>query len=141
MAFEVFTKDAPRTSHPHVTVNSFGRFSINTGATALLRSHFVAEYVQLLWDKTTHQVGIRPIKKSELSAYRLRIYGKALAGFSAVTFLNFINYDWSETRSFAVEWRANDNMLTFTIPPEYLKGKSVPLGRPIQRFPRLKKGE
>jgi len=125
MAFELFTKTVSRSSDPHVTLNSFGRFSINTGATALLRQHFAAEYVLLYWDKTTREIAVQPIKKKEPSAYPLKTYGRALTGFSAVTFLNFIKYDWSETHTFPAEWRTTQNMLVFTIPQDYLMGKAV----------------
>jgi hypothetical protein len=106
----------------------------------LLKKTSNVEFVLLLWDKVTNKVGIQPVKKGDTRAYPLKAYGpkgRSGTGFSAVTFLNFINYDWSETRSYMTEW--SDNMLTFTIKPENLKGRPTSVGTPIRRYPRLKK--
>jgi hypothetical protein len=129
MSFEVFTRDFVRTTAPKVTISNYGRFSINNSGTKMLRKN-QETLVLLLWDKATHTVGIQPVKKEDHRTYPLKAYGpkgRSGTGFSAVTFLNFVNYDWSKTRSFPVEWRANENMLTFTIPEEYLKGRPTTL--------------
>jgi hypothetical protein len=122
--FEVYTRQFVRTTEPKVTITNLGRFSISNSASALLKKNPNIEFVLLLWDKTTNMIGIQPTKKGDSRAYPLKSYGpkgRSGTGFSAVTFLNFINYDWSKTRPFMAEW--SGNMLTFTIPPEYLKGK------------------
>lgn len=125
MAFEVFTRDFVRTTAPKVTITSLGRFAINNTASTMLRGdgdHFVL----LLWDKASNRVGIQPTKKEDTRTYPLKAYGpkgRSGTGFSAVTFLNFINYDWSKTRSFSVGWSASDKMLIFEIPDECLTGK------------------
>jgi hypothetical protein len=143
MAFEIFTREFVRTTEPKVTITSLGRFSINNSASALLKKNATVDSVLLLWDRTTNQVGIQPVKKGDHRAYPLKAYGpkgRSGTGFSAVTFLNFISYDWSETHSFPAKW--SENMLTFTIPQEHLNGKPNPSGlkgkvnKPIQRFPR-----
>ena len=128
MAFEVFTRDFGRTSAPKVTINNLGRFTISNTATKMMRRR-QEKFALLLWDKATFKVGIQPVLKEDDRTYPLKTsgaYGRNGVGFSAVTFLNFINYDWSETRSFPVEWWTDGNMLTFTIPEEFLKGKKQP---------------
>jgi hypothetical protein len=148
MAFEVFTRDFVRTTAPKITLTNFGRFSINNSGAMLLRKNQEL-WVLLLWDKAAHTVGIQPVKKEDNRTYPLKTYGpkgRSGMGFSAVTFLNFINYDWSKTRSFPVEWREAERVLAFTIPYEYLNGKpkeTGPIGTPIalpgiKRYPRLK---
>jgi hypothetical protein len=124
MAFEVFTREFVRSSAPKVTITSLGRFSINNGASALLKTNPQTEWVLLLWDGATNRVAIQPVKKGDIRAYPLKAYGpkgRSGTGFSAVTFLNFINYDWSETRSFAAEW--TEGMLVFKIGELQLIGK------------------
>lgn len=144
MPFEIYTREFVRTTAPKVTLTNYGRIAINNSATKLLRKKQEG-FVILLWDKTTNTVGIQPVQKEDRRAYPLKAYGpkgRSGTGFSAVTFLNFINYDWSKTHSYDVEWRSAENMLTFTIPPERLKGKPDLMGAPKQqRFPRLKKEE
>jgi hypothetical protein len=127
MPFEVFTREFVRTKEPKVTITALGRFSINNSASAFLK-HVVPtpDTVLLLWDKVAGQVAIQPAKKGDHRAYPLKTYGpkgRSGTGFSAVTFLNFINYDWSETRSFHAKWA--DNMLVFTVPKENLKGRPM----------------
>jgi hypothetical protein len=128
MPFEVFTRDFVRTTAPKVTITNYGRFSVNNSGSKMLRKN-QETLVLLLWDKTTHTVGIQSVKKEDHRTYPLKAYGpkgRSGTGFSAVTFLNFINYDWSRTRSFPVTWNADGNMLTFTIPEEHLRGKLLP---------------
>lgn len=142
MPFEVFTRDFVRSSAPKVTITNYGRFSINNSGSKMLRKN-QETLVLLLWDKATHTVGIQPVKKEDHRTYPLKAYGpkgRSGNGFSAVTFLNFINYDWSKTRSFPVEWRGTENMLTFMIPQEHLTGKPTAIGATIRR-PRTKKEE
>jgi len=139
MAFEVYTREFVRSTAPKVTITNYGRVAINNSASKLLRKK-QENFVLLLWDKSNGAVGIQPISKDDHRAYPLKAYGpkgRSGTGFSAVTFLNHINYDWSETHSYEVEWRSAENMLTFTIPQERLKGR--PIGKQIRRFPRLKK--
>ena len=142
MPFEVFTRDFVRTRAPKVTITNYGRFSINNGGSKMLRKNQEA-FVLLWWDKTTHTVGIQPVKKEDDRTYPLKAYGpkgRSGTGFSAVTFLNFINYDWSRTRPFSVTWNGAENMLTFTIPQEHLTGRPTPIGTVIRR-PKGKKEE
>lgn len=126
MPFEVFTREFVRTTEPKVTITNLGRFSINNSASALLKKNPNIKFVLLLWDKATGRVAVQPVKEGDFRAYPLRAYGpkgKSGTGFSAVTFLNHINYDWSVTRSFPAEWL--DNLLVFTIPVEHLTGRPV----------------
>lgn len=132
MPFEVFTREFVRTTEPKVTITNLGRIAINNSASALLKKNPATEHVLLLWDKTTNRIGIQPIKKGDHRSYPLKAYGpkgRTGTGFSAVTFLKFIGYDYSETHSYPAEW--GEEMLMVTVPPERLK----------RRFPRLKKEE
>ena len=42
------------------------------------------------------------------------------AGFSAKTFFDYIEYDYSETRSFDAEWNKTDGILEIEIPAQHL---------------------
>lgn len=124
MPFEVFTRTFVKTSAPKVTISGYGRIALNNAAADALAKGKVG-FVVLLWDRTTQRVGIQPAAKETTNTYPLKAYGpegKGGTGFSAVTFLNFINYDWSQTRSFGAEWNAAEKMLVFGIPQEHLEG-------------------
>lgn len=144
MAFEVFTRNFTRTTAPKVTITNFGRIAINNSASDKLAKNHDG-FVVLLWDKATNRVGIQPVKREDTRTYPLKAYGpkgRSGTGFSAVTFLNFINYDWSETRSFPAEWNQTENMLIFGIPQEHLTGKRQDGSQaPMRRKDRMKKGE
>ena len=126
MSFELFTRERVVTGVEAVTVTSMGRLAINKIATATL-SKANAKFVQLLWDSDTGRVAIRPSGKVT-GAYPL-IYGVNGngAGFSCVTFLNFIQYDWLATRNFPLTWDKDLGGYVFQIPSEHL-GKPVPQG-------------
>ncbi len=134
MAFEVYTREYVRTTSPKVSISTFGRISLNRSATEFLSKTYTG-FVILLWDKATNRVGIQAAKKEDDRTYSLKAYGpkgKTGSGFSAVTFLNFIKYDWSKTRSFTAEWSASDNMLVFGILPENLSGHPQGSRREVQ---------
>jgi len=124
MPFEVFTRNFVRASAPKVTISNFGRISMNTSAAQFL-SKTNSGFVVLLWDKSTNRMGIQGVKKEDNRTYNLKAYGpngRSGAGFSAVTFLNFVRYNWTETRSYEAQWSDADQMLVITVPQEYLSG-------------------
>jgi len=104
MAWEIFTRKVRRRGSPAITFNKLGRISLNKTATETLEKDAV-EFILLLWDGGKRQVAIRPITKKDPRAYRLA-YGKKGngAGFSAKTFMDYIDYDYSESRSTPVRW-------------------------------------
>lgn len=141
MAFEIFTREVVRTTEPMVTITTMGRMALNKSATVILEKN-VVEFVLLLWDGDENKVAIRPIGKKDRRAYKLAVGSKGNgAGFSCVTFLNHIKYDWSKTRSFSLEWVSKtEDMFIFTIPEEHLtgrpQGQQTKLGK-IQRSDRV----
>jgi hypothetical protein len=139
MPFELYTRSFVKTSAPKVTISGFGRIALNKAAADMLVKGD-ASFVVLLWDRTTRRVGIQPTAAETSNTYPLKAYGpsgKTGTGFSAVTFLNFINYDWSQTRSFGAEWLAVDKMLVFSIPQEHLAGHKGG-AQPSRRQARIK---
>jgi hypothetical protein len=120
MSFEIVPRLRSRVSVPRVTINRLGRFNINSSATKMLKITPEVAHVFLLWDKTTNRVGIKPLLKGDQRSYPLKVYGKqenSGSGFSAVSFLRYINYDFSKTRAFPVEWK--DSMLVFDITSQF----------------------
>ena len=121
MAWEIFTRKVRRSGSPALTLNKLGRISLNKTATAILEKEAV-EFVLLLWDAPKRQIGVRPITKKDPRAYRLA-YGKKGngAGFSAKTFMDYVGYDYKESRSFPVRWDEGESMFIGEIPADYLQ--------------------
>ena len=121
MGYEVFSRKTSRAGTPMLTISKLGRISFNKHATNRL-SKDVVEFVILLWDKEARRIAIRPISKKEPRAYRVTygIKGNG-AGFSAKTFFDFIEYDYTESRSFPVEWNDQENMYETKISAEHFK--------------------
>jgi hypothetical protein len=139
MAWEVFTKKVIRTGSPVVTLGKMGRVAFNMQATGIFEANHVT-HVLLLWDKESHRCAAKVAQSKEPGAYKLTYNVKYNgAGFSAVTFLNYIKYDWTETRAYNAEWDANAKMLIFEIPAEHL-GKPVPAGY-LTRTGSIKRGD
>lgn len=137
MPFEVYTREFVRSTEPRVTITNLGRFSVSNGAVELLKKHGTTDTVLLFWDRATSRIGIQGTKKGDRRSYTMKASGpngRSGTGFSAVTFLNHINYDWSKSHSFFAEWSEKENMLTFVVPSELLAGKPGKDGK--HRFPR-----
>jgi hypothetical protein len=96
-----------------------GRIAFNMVATGILKDHN-ATHVVLMWDKESSECAARVASSKDAGAYKLTYNVKSNgAGFSAVTFLNYIRYDWTETRSFNAVWDDSSKMLVFTIPQQH----------------------
>ena len=118
--WEIFTRKVRKGGSPAVTFTTLGRMSFNKSATAPLEKDAV-ENVLLMWDATKRLVGIRTITKKDDRAYRLA-YGKKGNGaaFSAKTFMDYIGYDYSESRSFPLRWDEHESVYVAEIPAEHL---------------------
>ncbi len=140
MAWEVYTRQVIRTGEPAITITKMGRIALNKFASELFES-VKATHVLILWDKEDFKCGIRVANSKDVGAYTLTPGFKGNgAGFSAVTFLNHIRYDWRVTRSFNSEWDQSGQMLVFSIPKEHF-GSSGDLRQPLgllKRSDRLK---
>jgi len=121
MGFEIFSRKIQWKGSPAVTFNKLGRFSFNKASTAQFEKNAI-EYVLLLWDAERRLVGVRPISKKDNRSYKVH-YGKNSngCGFSAATFLDFIKYDTSQSRSMPAKWEEGDAMFVIEVPEEYLK--------------------
>jgi hypothetical protein len=143
MAWEVFTKKVIRTGEPTVTIGKMGRVGMNMTATAILQRNN-ATHVVLMWDKDERKCAIRIATSHDAGAYSVTYNDKSNgAGFSAVTFLNYIRYDWRETRAFTAKWDDPNKMFVFAIGTEYFGTEgdlSIPFGN-IKRSDRMKSKE
>lgn len=120
MSWQIYEKTATRRStEPTLTISKkFGRLGFNAAATELLKQQ-AFETVLLMWDADTHRIGIRNVMKKDSRSYTLRFSKKQYgAGFAARTFLNHINYDYSETRNFPIEWNEADGIFVVQLDDE-----------------------
>ncbi len=123
MPWEIFERKIRRSGSPGLTLNRLGRISLNKSATAILEREAV-EFVLVLWDGSKRQIGIRPITKKDPRAYRLAYGVKGNgAGFSAKTFMDYIGYDYKESRSIAIRWDEGESMFVGEVPAEYLQSQ------------------
>ena len=120
MGYEIFTRKRSRTTTPSISINKTGRIGLNHATTVILQKNAV-EFVLILWDAERRHLGIRPVVKKDSRAYGVS-YNKSSSMFSAKTFLEYIGYDKSETRSLPATWNETENMLEIEIPAEHLKG-------------------
>ena len=105
MTYEVFDRKRRPVGLPAVTFSRLGRISLNQAATAVMRK-LVVEHVVLLWDADSRRCAIKPVNKRDSRSYPLN-YAKrdSNAGFSAVTFMEHIGWDYKVgTRQFAADW-------------------------------------
>lgn len=121
MAFEIFSRERHYSGNPSVTFSTSGRVAFNKAATIQLQKDKV-EKVLLLWDKAKRVVGMRPVTENDARAYKVHWNRRGDGGgFSATTFLKFIEYDTSETSSLPMEWDEKEKMFLIEIPQQPVK--------------------
>jgi hypothetical protein len=112
-------------SSPTITFTALGRISLNSAATRTLEREAV-EFVLLAWDKDRQMVAIRPTRKKDTRTYHVSFGKKGnSAGFSAKTFMDYIRFDYSETRTMSAVWNESENQLEAKIAPEHLKSETA----------------
>ena len=123
MPYEIFERKTRRTSDPSITIDSHGRFVFNKSATEVLRRDAV-ERILILWDQESQKVAVRPLTRKDPRSYRISYSTKGNgSSFSAKTFLDHIEYDYSESYSFP--WKEADGMFEIEMPTEKLKGQKL----------------
>src|SRR5664280_1381218 len=112
MSFEIFSRKVQWKGSPAIYLTKMGLFSFNKTASTRFQKEAV-ENILLLWDKEKRLIGVRPITKKDNRAYKL-YWSKRGDGcsFSALTFLKFIGFDISETRSMPILWDEQEDKST-----------------------------
>ena len=143
MAWEVYQRQVIRTGEPTVTIGKMGRIAFNMLAASILKNNN-ATHVVLMWDKDSNKCAAKIASSKDAGAYKVIFAAKSNgAGFSAVTFLNHIRYDWTETRSFNAAWDDSTKMLVFSIPQKHFgtSGNLRQILGKVKRPDRLKSEE
>jgi len=77
--------------------------------------------VLFLWDKPAAKIGFQPVLAADKRAYDLSYAEKDHTAYtSARRFLQWINYDYSVTRVFEVNWDDKTGIVEVHIPKEYM---------------------
>jgi hypothetical protein len=118
MAYEVYEKVVKRTTSPTMSISKLGRISFNAASTETLRKNAI-EYVLLLWDKDTRKIAVKSTSKKDARCYVLRFTQKnRMSGFAAKTFLNHIEYDFTESHQYPCSWNDREDMFEVQLPAE-----------------------
>jgi hypothetical protein len=121
MAFEIFSRKVQWGGTPSVTFTTNGRFAFNKAATAQFEKTAV-ETVLLMWDSEKNIVGVQPIRKKDSRSYKVHMGKKGNgSGFSASTFLKYIGFDISKSRSMPAKWDETEERFLIEVPKECLK--------------------
>jgi hypothetical protein len=121
MGYEIFTKKVQYRGSPGISLTKMGIVAFNKGSAAMLQKDAI-EHVLLLWDKDKRMIGIRSITKKDPRSYKVRMNTRGDgASFSALTFLKYIEYDISTTRTFPANWNEQQQMFEIQVPEEYFK--------------------
>ncbi len=134
MGWEVFTGARLQTDRVSVSISASGRLHMTKKAANGFTDKKI-KFVEILFDRETCSVALRGVKDRGTGNYDLHLdtTGASGAGFSCISFLNHIGYDWKESRTFEAKFNF-DGWLTFSIPDEML-------GHPPIKRSRLKKSK
>jgi hypothetical protein len=119
MGFEVFSRKVRRTGSPTVSITKLGRFAFNKASSLQIRDKAV-ESVLLLWDKDKRCIGVQPITKQDNRAYKVNWSKRGDGcGFTASTFLTYIEFNTTETKSVPMQWNEQEQMFIIQVPAKY----------------------
>ena len=96
---------------------------MNKAATAILEDKSTKNVI-LLWDKDSKRIALKLLSGPDttLNAYKIHYGVKGNgAGFAAKTFLEFIGFDSSKSRSFRADWNEKEQMLEVQLPADAFK--------------------
>jgi hypothetical protein len=120
MAYELFDNKAARVGSPALAINANGRISLNADVGDILSS-LGAKYAQILWDRETLKLAIRPLTKRDARAFKVTFMkGKRGAALSARSFLNYIHWQQSKPFAAAVHWNEKEGLLEAVLPREWV---------------------
>lgn len=120
MSFQIFSRKSPRRGTDTVSITKGGIFRFNKTISEKFSEKKI-ENVLILWDRDKRLVGIRPITQNDKRAYRVNRSTRGDGcGFSAVTFVKHIGYDYTKTRAMDIRWDEEEGMFVFEIPKDYL---------------------
>jgi len=118
MAYELFDSKALRIGSPALTIHANGSISLNADVGDTVAS-LGAKYAQILWDRESLRLAIRPIPKRDAHAFRLTfLKGKRGAKLSARSFLNYIQWQQSKPFTTDVHWNEKEGLLEAVLPRE-----------------------
>jgi hypothetical protein len=131
MSFEIYAKERQSKSMaPMLSISPLGRCTLNRAAAEMFDKDAV-QIILLLWDQETHKIAIRPITKKDPRSFNVRFSRKdkiaTSAAFSGVLFLKHIGYDMSETKSYPIQWNAEEAHFEAELPKEKFQGQQQPL--------------
>jgi hypothetical protein len=118
MAYEIFDSKATRSRSPGLTIRADLRIAFNADARNLFTS-VGAKYAQILWDRESLRLAIRPLTKPEARAFKLTFpnirRGPTIA---AQSFLRYIEWQAGEPFTTAVNWNEKEGLLEAALPRE-----------------------
>jgi hypothetical protein len=129
MAYVVFDKRQGRTVNPITTITRYGRIAFNKGASKVLSEKRVNRLL-LMWDAVNHKIGLKPVGKDDkdVRGYDLFRNERDNSAFvHAKTFLDWLQYDYRETRKYNFEWNEKEGVIEITVPGEAIRKDLKPV--------------
>ncbi len=140
MGYEVFTRQIVRSKNPAITFSPYGRITLNKAVVTQFEKMAV-EHILLLWDASRRRIALRPVTRKDSRSYDIKYTNKRNGiGISCKTFLDYINADYSKTRSFLAEWSTEQEMFEIELPADVINDTKQATLIPMETAaPRQKK--
>jgi hypothetical protein len=143
MGYEVYVKQFRKLENPQVRILPMGRLQFNMAAAKPMQKRGV-EWVLLLWDAEMKRAALKPATRNDPGAYKVRYIDGGGAALSALTFLQYINYDYSKSRCFPICWNETENIYEIGIPVEHFRGSPLTIlarGKKREKAPSHEEAE
>lgn len=115
MTFETYAPKSRRQEEtPRVSISANGMLNINPAA---MEKHFgQTEAIQLLYDRESSRVGIKPVPPNTDNSLKLRRPRRSKSGqISAGGFLTFFKIPHGKSQRYDLEWKPDLNLAVFTV--------------------------
>ena len=130
MAYTVFDKRLGRTVEPVTSITRYGRIAFNKGSSKVLGDKHVTR-VLLMWDSDNNKIGLKPVGKADNDVRGYDVFRNERdnsAFVHAKTFLDWIAYDYRETRKYNFQLNEKEGVIEIPISKELIRKdlKAVP---------------
>ena len=124
MAYTPFERKPFRSESATISIAPKGQMRFSAAACRVLQGAGI-QYVILLWDSANGRMAIKGVAKPASSTFAIT-FSAAAGSFRAKSFLDYIRWRPTETKTLPTNWNTAEKMYEVLLPREYVNDRKPP---------------